>query len=74
MELMTERVEKQTERETLRRPDRFAVSGGSDRKWGKKREQKKEADQWERSMANKSSSNHDRNQMYMKDREREEDD
>lgn len=25
-------------------------------------------------MANKSSSNHDRNQMYMKDREREEDD
>lgn len=65
LELMTERVEKQTERETLRRPDRFAVSGG-------KREQKKEADQWERSMANKSSSNHDRNQMYMKDREREE--
>lgn len=37
-----------------------------------KREKKEEADRWERSMANKSSSNHDRNQMYTKDREREE--
>lgn len=73
MELMTEQVGKQTERETLRRPDRFAVSGGSDRKWGKKENKKRRLtsgrDRWQTS-----SSNHDRNQMYMKDREREEDD
>lgn len=57
-------MRKQTEKETetLREPDSPIESEGSDRK--RKREKKEEEEaKGERSMGNKSSSNHDRNQM-----------